>query len=78
MLVEHCYSCHNSADLQEGDLALDDREGTRAGGSGGAIIVPGDPEASRLIDILKPHLNAWYMDWETPEPTPYISYNSRD
>ena len=34
--------------------------------------------AARLIDILKPHLNAWYMDWETPEPTPYISYNSRD
>ncbi|MDE0862682.1 MAG: DUF1553 domain-containing protein [Rubripirellula sp.] len=66
VLVEHCYSCHNSADLQEGDLALDDREGTRAGGSGGAIIVPGDPEASRLIDILKHEIDGLEMPQDGP------------
>ena len=35
-------------------------------------------EAARMIDVLKPHLNAWYMDWARLEATPYISYNSRN
>ena len=34
--------------------------------------------AARIIDALKPHLVAWYEGWETPAPTPYFSYNSRD
>ena len=66
VLVEHCYACHNSADLQEGDLALDDRKGTRAGGGGGSIIVPGKPEASRLIDILKHDINGLEMPEDGP------------
>ena len=66
VLVEHCYACHNSADLQEGDLALDDRKGLRAGGSGGAIVVPGKPEASRLIDILKHDIDGLEMPEDGP------------
>ena len=66
VLVEHCYSCHNSADLQEGDLALDDRKGIRAGGGGGAIMVSGDPDASRLIDILKHDIDGLEMPEDGP------------
>ena len=38
-----------------------------------------EPEVGRRrIEALKSHLVAWYQDWETPQPTPYISYNSQD
>lgn len=53
VLIEHCYSCHNSAKEAAGALALDYREGLLNGGDGGAIIVPGKPRQSRLLSILK-------------------------
>ena len=53
VLVEHCSECHASTGITEGGLALDHRDGMRAGGAGGPIIVPGDPAASRLLAILR-------------------------
>ena len=53
VLVEHCYGCHNSAKEAAGALALDHRIGLLRGGDGGAIIVPGKPEDSRLLAILR-------------------------
>ncbi len=61
MLIEHCYACHNSTDTTEGELALDFRDGLRSGGSGGALIVPGDPAKSRLIAILKHQIKGLEM-----------------
>ena len=61
VLVEHCYACHNSTDSREGDLALDFREGLRKGGEGGALIVPGQPQKSRLIAILKHEIDGLEM-----------------
>ncbi|MEE3286435.1 MAG: c-type cytochrome domain-containing protein, partial [Planctomycetota bacterium] len=49
VLVEHCYSCHNSAKEAAGSLALDHRRGLRRGGDGGRIVVPGKPGQSRLL-----------------------------
>ncbi len=56
VLVERCQECHRTGGVVEGGLVLDHREGIRAGGTSGAIIVPGDPENSRLLKILKHEL----------------------
>ncbi|QDU58959.1 PSD1 and planctomycete cytochrome C domain-containing protein [Aeoliella mucimassa] len=56
VLVERCYSCHSQADgATEGELALDNRASVLQGGRGGAILVPGNPEASRLLQALEYH-----------------------
>ena len=53
VLVEHCYPCHSAeAEKVRGDLRLDTREGVRAGGAGGPVVVPGRPERSPLIKAL--------------------------
>jgi cytochrome c553 len=54
VLIEHCYKCHSAeAEKIKGGLALDTREGTRAGGDSGFVIQPGAPERSKLIASLK-------------------------
>ncbi len=54
ILVEKCYDCHSGqADVAQGELLLDSREGIAAGGRGGAIITAGDPEQSRLIQAIR-------------------------
>ena len=54
MLVEHCYECHSATSKKvKGDLLLDTREGMLKGGENGAVIVPGDPEKSRLITAVR-------------------------
>ena len=56
VLVEQCQECHRSDGAAEGELVLDHRAGMRAGGAGGAILVPGAPESSRLLAILRHEL----------------------
>ena len=56
VLVEQCQECHRSDGAAEGGLVLDHRDGMRVGGAGGAILVPGDPENSRLLAILRHEL----------------------
>ena len=53
VLVEQCYSCHNSSKEADGSLELDHRAGLLKGGDGGEIVVPGNPQASRLLAILR-------------------------
>jgi hypothetical protein len=54
VLVEKCYECHSSeADIPQGELLLDSREGIAAGGRGGAIVTDRDPEQSRLILAIR-------------------------
>jgi WD40 repeat protein len=48
---ENCYFCHNQDDAKS-DLALDSFGRLTAGGAGGAVLVPGDPEASRLWKLV--------------------------
>lgn len=61
LLVTHCYECHSgaSAKLQAG-LRLDHREGFLIGGDSGPSIVPGDAQASLLIDAIR------YESYEMP------------
>ena len=51
LLVERCQSCHGEK-KQEGGLRLDSRTAILKGGDGGAVIVPGSPEKSRLIEAI--------------------------
>jgi hypothetical protein len=56
VLVESCYGCHSqAAGTTEGELALDNRASLLRGGRSGKIVVPGDPEASRLVTAIGYH-----------------------
>ncbi|MEO1616146.1 MAG: PSD1 and planctomycete cytochrome C domain-containing protein [Planctomycetota bacterium] len=52
LLVQHCYECHGEGESEAG-LQLDSRPGWEVGGDSGAAIVPGDADASLLIDAVR-------------------------
>jgi hypothetical protein len=53
LLVEHCHKCHSGqAKKLKGELLLDSRAGLLKGGEGGRVIVPGQPDNSRLIEAI--------------------------
>ncbi len=52
LLAERCHECHG-VKKQKSGLRLDSLPGWQAGGDGGAVIQPGDPEASRLIEAVR-------------------------
>lgn len=51
LFAENCYSCH-SAEKQMGDLRLDRREGVFADRQSGPVVVPGNKDASRLLQVI--------------------------
>jgi len=55
VLAERCYKCHSaSSEKLKGGLLLDTREGALKGGeSGRPSVVPGDAEASLLIEAIR-------------------------
>ncbi len=56
VLVDHCYRCHSvDAEKLRGGLLLDSRWGWQQGGESGQVIVPGEPEKSRLVQSVKHH-----------------------
>ncbi|HBJ39198.1 MAG TPA: hypothetical protein DDZ51_31515, partial [Planctomycetaceae bacterium] len=61
VLVEHCYSCHNSSDNAEGGLAVDHRDAFLQGGDGGPLIKSGDATGSRLLAILRHEIDGLEM-----------------
>ena len=61
VLVERCYSCHNSSTDSSGGFALDARVPLLAGGDLGAVIVPGKPAESRLLAILRHEIDGLKM-----------------
>jgi hypothetical protein len=53
VLAQNCYKCHSVQEgKSKGDLTLDTREGVLKGGENGAVLVPGDPEKSKLIKAI--------------------------
>ncbi len=61
LLVEHCYSCHSSrAEKIQAGLRLDSRGALIEGGDSGAAIVPGDADASLLVEAVR------YETYEMP------------
>ncbi len=54
LLADRCYACHSTrAEKVKGDLLLDSREGVLKGGAEGPVLVPGDPDRSRLIAAVR-------------------------
>src|ERR1700733_1561785 len=57
VLVTGCFKCTSAeaakAGKLKGELLLDTRDGVKKGGENGAIIVPGKPAESRLIQAIK-------------------------
>src|SRR5262245_48945102 len=61
VLVEHCYQCHSTqSEKLKGGLLLDDRKAVRKGGESGPAVVPGDPDASLVLQALR------YENFEMP------------
>lgn len=61
VLIEQCYECHNSAESAEGGLAVDHRQALLKGGDNGAVLVPGKPDESRLLAVLRHELEGLEM-----------------
>src|SRR5437016_6002109 len=54
VLAERCLECHSAErGKMKGGLALDSAERLRRGGDGGEVIVPGNPDKSRLIQAIR-------------------------
>ncbi|HUU32743.1 MAG TPA: DUF1549 domain-containing protein, partial [Vicinamibacterales bacterium] len=51
LLAANCYACHTEAAM--GGLRLDSREAMLRGGDTGAVLEPGQPDASTLIKVLQ-------------------------
>jgi len=52
ILQNNCYRCHGGFN-HRGGLQLDTREGLLHGGKDGAVIVPGHPEQSLLVTLIR-------------------------
>src|SRR5437764_8503999 len=52
ILVQHCVSCHGEK-KQKGELRLDLKAGFAKGGENGPAVVPGKPEQSRLVKLVR-------------------------
>ncbi len=54
ILENRCFECHShQAPSAKGGLYLDSRSGWEQGGNAGSAIVPGDPDASLLIQAVR-------------------------
>jgi hypothetical protein len=54
ILVEHCYKCHSEqAGERKGGLWLDRRKGWQIGGESGPAVLPGDPDASLVVQSVR-------------------------
>jgi hypothetical protein len=61
VLVDHCYECHSAqSEKLKGKLLLDSRDASRKGGETGPAVVPGDPDASLVVQALR------YENFEMP------------
>lgn len=56
VLAQACYECHSAEAKQlRGKLRLDSPTALRLGGESGAVIIPGKPDESRLIQAVRSH-----------------------
>ena len=52
ILEAQCGDCHMGAN-RKGGLVIDTRAGLKMGGRDGAVIVPGDPDNSLLVKLIR-------------------------
>lgn len=51
VIEKNCVGCHNE-EMRMGSLRLDTREGAMAGGRTGQGVIPGEPERSRIFEMI--------------------------
>ena len=68
ILVERCYECHSAEGKTKGGLRLDTRKGVRSGGDSGAVIVPGKPDSSLLVEAIRYQNRDLQMPPKNPLP----------
>lgn len=75
VLVEHCYSCHSpEAKEVKADFLLDTRAGIRKGGkSGRDAIIPGNANASQLLEAIRYGNEDLQMPPETQLPASVVA-----
>src|SRR5437870_7803912 len=52
VLTENCFSCHGLAKQKSG-LRLDSLQALLKGGDNGSVVLPGDPDNSRLVQAIR-------------------------
>jgi len=62
ILAANCYRCHGGMN-HHGGLHLDSRSGILAGGKKGVVVVPGHPEQSLLVKLIR-------HEGQDADPTP--------
>lgn len=68
IFAKYCAGCHG-ADEPEGELSLENFAGISAGGAGGAVLVPGRADASRLIRMLSGEIEPRMPPADNQRPT---------
>jgi hypothetical protein len=68
VLAEHCFKCHGPT-RQESGLRLDSRSAVLKGGDHGAVVKPGDPDHSRLIQAVR-QTGKLKMPWKEKRLSP--------
>ncbi|MCA9175936.1 MAG: hypothetical protein KDB14_15730 [Planctomycetales bacterium] len=68
LLQKYCAGCHNAAD-REGGLSLQTFAALQRGGEHGAVLVPGNPDASRLTRLLRGMDEPLMPPEDSPQPT---------
>jgi hypothetical protein len=77
LLREHCHACHShAAGVMEGGLTLDWRTGWQQGGSRGPAVIPGNPDASLLIQAVRHQHAELRMPEEQLEPSAIATLES--
>ncbi len=61
ILAQDCYECHQTNGKQKAGLILDHRAGLLAGGESGPVIVPGDPNNSLLMKVIRHEIDDFKM-----------------
>jgi WD40 repeat protein len=68
ILREYCAGCHN-ADDQDGDLSIETYRSLMVGGESGAVVVPGDPDASLMVQALLKQKKPFMPPKKEPQPS---------
>ncbi|WP_437185195.1 DUF1553 domain-containing protein [Planctomicrobium sp. SH668] len=67
VLIEHCYSCHSSAEKMEGGLAVDFEGGLLIGGDSGPALVAGNASESLLLQVIRHEVDGMEMPLNAPK-----------
>ncbi|MCA9077625.1 MAG: DUF1549 domain-containing protein, partial [Planctomycetaceae bacterium] len=67
VLIDQCYSCHNSGGTAEGDLSVDHRDAVRKGGASGPAIDLKSPIESLLLQVIRHEVDGQRMPEDAPK-----------